>query len=1108
MTPEEVKAIEHEATLSRRYRLIEKLGAGGMGAVYRAADALTGNFVALKRVIAPADALLFNSRSAHHSATDPATALALALAHEFRMLASLRHPNVINVLDYGFDDGGKPYYTMELLEKPRTILEASLDQKLYGQLNLLAQTLRALSYLHRRGLIHRDLKPGNILVTGDGQVKLLDFGLSIMADRAHGGSAGTLYYMAPELLQGGAASPESDLYALGVVAYELLAGRHPYPYETMTRLIDAILYEPIDLMPLEMRPDLPSALIALVDRLLNKTPDLRYNAAENVLAALEQIAERPLAGETLEIRDSFTRAAQFVGRDAEMARLMEALDSALAGHGGLWLVGGESGVGKSRLTDEMRAVALVRGVLLLRGHAAAERGLSYPAWREALPQLILESDVSEIEAGILAEIVPNIHQLTGRTVAPMPAVDGQAGRTRLIHAIVALFQRYKRPVMVILEDLQWADDDLDPLKRLADLASERSWLIIGTYRDDERPDLPEKFAGQPLQNLKLQRLDDKAMAALSKAMLGGERPEVLDLLRHETEGNAFFLVEVVRTLAEEAGKLAEIGRQTLPAQVFAGGVARVLARRIERVLAQGLLELAAVAGRVLDTGVLRYAASNYHYLPDGLTFDHWLNVAVNAAVLEWRDGHYQFAHDKMREFLLDQLAPTIRVPLHAHLAAAIESVYAGQLDERAATLARLYENAGESEKELYYRKLAGGHALRLGMVGEAARHLERARVLSQGEDDVLYQLARAYYQQGSVAESRTLLEAVIAQAEAAGNHSLHALALVEMGYVMNQLGDIPTSEALARKARRAFARWGNRWGLVQALRLSGRIAQAQHQYARVGMYIAEALEVVRADKMDHVMPSLLISFARCENDQGEFDAAQSHAEQARAMYEAQGDQAGIADVYNELGVICGRRDDDEASREYYRRAMEVNRQLGQKSGAVVALLNSGIATKKLGQKRGDAALYHEAAAIYRECIEVFTAMGWKLGISTSHVNLANVLELLGEDVKAQKMLRIGIRHAKDAQVIGVMTGALLAMVRIAKKNGTPQALTRAVEYCIVMTTHPSATVNIRKDATALLEEIKASMPVTEYDKAVSEARTLDVVIAEIIDEPVHDTLGD
>src|SRR5579859_7937808 len=202
--------------INERYLIQNPIGKGGMGIVYRATDRLSGQNIALKQVIDPAaDSVL--------SSTSRSIDKRLALAQEFQLLASLRHPHIISVLDYGFDAQRQPYFTMDLLENPVTVTEYCLDLPADKKLQALVDIVQALKYLHRRGILHRDLKPANILVA-NGQVKVLDFGLAVIHEQQHSdksSTSGTLAYMAPELLIGESASESSDLYAVGVVAYEL-----------------------------------------------------------------------------------------------------------------------------------------------------------------------------------------------------------------------------------------------------------------------------------------------------------------------------------------------------------------------------------------------------------------------------------------------------------------------------------------------------------------------------------------------------------------------------------------------------------------------------------------------------------------------------------------------------------------------------------------------------------------------------------------------------------------------------------------------------------------------------------------------------------------------
>lgn len=275
--------------VGNRYLLHETIGQGGMGIVYRATDRLTRREVALKRVTTDIDTLNLDDSSEIND-------FRVALAREFKLLASMRHPNVIDVLDYGFDDEQQPYYTMEFLQNPQTIVQAAQNLPTEDRFNLILQTLYALIYLHRRGVIHRDLKPANVLVV-ENNVKVLDFGLSIMHDRtsqdlAEDTTVGTLAYMAPETLTGEPSGISADLYAVGMMSYEMLTGHHPFNLEETTTLVNQILMEVPNLHEL----DLDEEIAEIIERLLQKDPDARYFSATDAAEVLKARLKNPVAG--------------------------------------------------------------------------------------------------------------------------------------------------------------------------------------------------------------------------------------------------------------------------------------------------------------------------------------------------------------------------------------------------------------------------------------------------------------------------------------------------------------------------------------------------------------------------------------------------------------------------------------------------------------------------------------------------------------------------------------------------------------------------------------------------------------------------------------------
>ncbi len=759
----------------RRYVILETLGTGGMAVVFRARDRL-GGYVALKRIGAdvppehegygetvasivttwdapppvhrigtdaptevrvPRDEVQFSSAptldptgpmivratrldSSDAGASGYASAdagLRLLLTQEFQTLVSVRHPNIIVVLDYGFDEGGQPYFTMELLENARSIVRAAEGASVEQRVGLLEQVLRALVYLHRRGLVHRDLKPANVLVVGE-QVKVLDFGLAVVLERAreHGHPlAGTPAYMAPELYLGFPASKASDLYAVGVIAYELFTGECPFQAESFAGLRAAVLEGAPDLSRVDPR------IAPVVARLLAKDASHRYADAAEVMAALADATGQSLRVETAHTRESFLQAARLVGRSAELDHLASLLERLLGGEGSAWLVGGESGVGKSRLLEEMRARALVDGVTVLRGQEVSEGGGPYQVWRDVIRWLLLLTDPADHEASVFKSLVPDLRALLDRDVPDVAEVEPDAAQLRFASTVEALLRRTGRPVLILLEDIHWArSDSLKLLSRVAAMTASHPVLVVASYRDDERPSLFHELPA--MQDFKLSRLDPEGIAELSRSMIGAEgaRPEVIARLARETEGNPFFLVEVVRALADEAGQLDRIGQGPPSGPVSTVGLAQVIRRRLDQAppRARPLLEAAAIAGRQIDVAILRA-------LDPAADLAEWLAACTAAAVLDVQDGQIRFAHDKLREGLLAAMSEPRRRELHRGVAEALEAVYP-DVAAHTEALAHHWAAAGDDARAAGYCGLAGEHALLSSAYYEAALFFEQA----------------------------------------------------------------------------------------------------------------------------------------------------------------------------------------------------------------------------------------------------------------------------------------------------------------------------------------------------------------------------------------------
>ena len=260
--------------LADRYELVEVVGRGGMGEVWAARDLRLGRSVAVK--------LLSSTMASDAGVRERFDA-------EARSAAGLGHPNVVQVFDSGEDDG-TPYLVMELLPG-RTLADVvalgPLDPEAVRRIGI--EVLGALGASHDAGILHRDIKPGNVLLAADGRAKVGDFGIAKSTEGLNltstGMIVGTAAYLAPERVAGQAATPQSDLYAVGVVLYEALSGRRPFQADTPLGLMRAV--EAHQAIPLaEARPGLERNLVATVERAMAKDPARRFSSAAAMAAAL------------------------------------------------------------------------------------------------------------------------------------------------------------------------------------------------------------------------------------------------------------------------------------------------------------------------------------------------------------------------------------------------------------------------------------------------------------------------------------------------------------------------------------------------------------------------------------------------------------------------------------------------------------------------------------------------------------------------------------------------------------------------------------------------------------------------------------------------------
>ena len=721
-----------------RYQIVREIGHGGMGLVYEVEDRERGERVALKTLRNPSPDLIYRFKS------------------EFRALAELSHPNLITLYDLFV--GEHCFFTMELLQGTDfltyvrqsrgarladgdTEVDVRTDEAVVPVVSapapsppprdlacdelrlraVLPQLARGLGTLHQGGKVHRDIKPQNLIVTPEGRLVLLDFGLAIehasaaAVDSQVGGVVGTIAYMSPEQCRGDRVGPATDWYAMGVLLYEALTGQLPFAGSGMQILMAK--QEHVPAPPRALVPEVPHDLDALSVHLLALEPDDRPSGA----SVLRRLGVDDRVSGTALASAPGTQAGFFAGRIDELAALEHALARLPAAQ--VLELTGPSGVGKSALVQRFleRARVTRPGLVALQGRCYERETVAYKAmdgvidqlsryWR-ALPSAVAASLLPS-HTSLLVRLFPVLGRVPAVASAPPgpPIADPQRVRTGAFAALRSLLDRLARrsPTVLVLDDLQWVDADTIAL--LSDLMRSPDpppLLLILTAREEgvSMLDGLMQRTSLPSERIRLGALPGHEADELARVLLGAsERAALAPHVARAAEGNPFFIGELVRYVLATEGELGPLSLQS------------VLGDRIGQLPRQArhILELIALSGEPLSTQVALSASelppADFERQLRLLRVGHLVGLASNA------EGHLEAYHSRIREAAVAGLSATRLEQLHRLLATAL----AAQASHE--QLARHWRGAGDPER-------ASEHAIKAAQASLERLDFDRAAQL-------------------------------------------------------------------------------------------------------------------------------------------------------------------------------------------------------------------------------------------------------------------------------------------------------------------------------------------------------------------------------------------
>ena len=813
-----------------------------------------------------------------------------------------------------------------------------------------------------------------------------------------------------------------------------------------------------------------------------KDPDERYDDAYKVISSLSDAIGQPVPQESAAIRESFLQAAKFVGRREELSQLEDALSLAQANEGSTWLIGGESGTGKTRLLDELRIRALVKGFTVVRGHGVAGGGLPYQLWREPMRRLTLTTDLDDLDASILEELVPDIEQLVDRELPSAPEVDASEYQQRLIGTITSVFQRQTQPTLVLLEDLQWLKESLEVLRVINDMLSDLPILIVGTYRHEERPDLPDELKSMRL--MRLDRLSDDSIAELTASMLGvsGQQPEVLDFLQRETEGNVFFLVEVVRALAEDAGGLDNVGAKTLPAYVVAGGMQTVIERRLARVPQRGqrLLRLTAVAGRELDLKLLDRVRGD-------IELDAWLTNCANSAVLEVQDEQWLFAHDKLRQFMLQNIDDSELPELHGLIAEALDDIYP-DAPEQAVRIAKHWQVAGNKDKERFFIQRAGEYFLHISGFRDAINYLNRALELlpevdlteqerQQERAKILLQLSEAHYHTGDYERANQFGDEARQLFDSLNQEHDVATTLNTLGDIAWISGDYDRSIDLCEQSLAMFEALDDKQGMGDALNRIGQVYYDKGNVKEATPYFERVVNTVQADEGQHILVVTYNSLGLVAYAQGDYAGALQRFEETLEIARSLGDRRKIASILSNLGSIAGILNDFDKAATFFKDALGISREIGNRRGVGLTLHN-------LGRLAFLEDSYDQANSYFEESLSISLEIGNPQLAAETLISLGDVSLKQNNPQQAAGFFEHAMQKAYE---IGALPHVANCVMELAGIRGVKH---QGLAWLYVVVNDDATREVQRVQAKEMIEEFESKLSKKQVQQAIADAERL------------------
>ncbi|MCK4234636.1 tetratricopeptide repeat protein, partial [candidate division WOR-3 bacterium] len=956
--------------IDTRYKILSKISENNNNVLYSVSDKKTGQIIALK--------FLKNLDADHIT----------RFRREYFILQTLIHPNIVKVFDIGstkYQQKEHPYFTMEFVDG----MQVNQYFKINGFKNfitLFLDILRTINFIHKKGLLHSDLKPHHILVTKNGMIKLVDFGFALFQkSKLYKEFGGTLRYIAPEILKGENPDVRSEIYSLGIILYECLSGKDAFGERTIKNIIESVLYK--SLPPIIKKKNVPGFINQIIMKMSNK---LRMNRHSSIESVIEEVENK---GKVSKKRKNIEKVlySDFIGRKEYLDITYDLLKKSANNNGQILLVEGITGIGKTRLLKEIEYRLFLQGETVQYKRVAEKEEFNFD-W---LMQFLKRSDINL--TSITDEYSNGSLNLSGnRKYIFFEKVERVLSQISSEKVQVIIIDEINTGYKIIWEFLLYISSFIEKNKILIIGATERV--------PDEFIKTCKQGTYENIRKLSLKGLNKEEAIHLIGNLLGvSENVENLATFLYEkTEGNPYFIEELLKELVErrllkKSANNLIYGLSELKIIPIPENVETFVQNRLKKLSDEEkeILKIAAVYGESIPVLSL-IALSPLNELNTTKISEH-LYLSQFFSIY---NDEYNFSHKILRKIIYNEIKENERILIHKKVFEFLKALketpllinqkahhaYSAGMPEAKSLLLRAlkiaiksnnYDNAVDAFKKLQdtfetflFEKVEIDSIIKigyfytlLGNLGDAILLFESylPRVIKkEGKVKVLHRLAVVktiaceynkaeriyedllkitrktdmkfevlldrgwlYFVKGDYAEAEGNYKVALSMSEKITNKVLLCRLFTNLGILKLQTELFSDANEYGKKSLVYSKRFKNQSYINAALNLLGRIEQQRKRFKGAILYYKKVLKSLEKSKDILRALSIFMSLSNCYYQLGKYDLCEENLFKAINLARKLGKLYEIAFLYNLSGSLNLRKGRWQSADDYFTRSLEI-----------------------------------------------------------------------------------------------------------------------------------------------------------------------------------------